>query len=558
MVVLGAGLLAPARAQPLDAGRVLESVQPRRPLTTEPRKPTLRRKADPRSGSTTAVNGPRMLVSGWRIDGARVLPVEQLERAVAGYVGRTLSASQLQDAAETVEQTYRDAGYLFVQAEVLPQTIASGVVTITVREDRLERLDVAAVGTRALPGGVDAQLRRGQPLGAPLNTQALDQTLLRINNLPAGGRVSAEVSAAEGGDASQLDVRYVPEDRVSGQLQLDGHGNRYTGRTRALGQLVVNDPLGLADQFSVTVLGTGQHLGYAALGYRVPLGLATIVDVSLSSLDYELCCQGADPRSEGDVRDAALGFTHDWVLQRDQQVSLMARVYGRHLRTRLDGQEDSNRRLQALALGAQGYWQGSAQHQWSLVWHSGSVKLDRNPADAAADAAGRRTEGRFSRLAGGYSRQQALDAWWSWGLSLDAQSNLGRNLESSERFSLGGADGVRAYAAGEAAGDSGLIGSLEVRRLFAGLPGLSLAAFLDAGHIRQNTRHVAELTGASPNSYGLSGGGLALRMERPGYHAALSVAHPFGHNPGEDASGRDSEGLADRSTRWWLAVGLTF
>ncbi len=537
---------------------MLESVQPRRPLTTEPKKPTLRRKDDQRRGRTTAVTGPQMLVRGWRIDGARVLPVEQLERAVAAYVGRTLSASQLQEAAEAVAQTYRDAGYLFVQAEVLPQTIASGVVTITVKEDRLERLDVAAVGPRALPGVVDTPLRQRQPLGAPLNTQTLDQTLLRINNLPAGGRVSAEVSAAEGSDASQLDVRYLPADRVSGQLQLDGHGNRYTGRTRALGQLVVNDPFGLADQFSLTALSTGQHLGYAGLGYRVPLGLATVVDVSLSSLDYDLCCQGADPRSEGDVKDAALGITHDWVLQRDQQVSLVARVYGRHLRTKLDGQEDSNRRLQAVALGVQGYWQGSAQHQWSLAWHTGSVKLDRSPADAAADAAGRRTEGRFSRLAGGYTRQQAIDAGWSWALSMDAQSNLGRNLESSERFSLGGADGVRAYAAGEAAGDSGLVGSLEVRRQFAGFQGLSMVAFLDAGHIRQNTRHVAELAGASPNSYGLSGGGLALRMERPGYHAALSVAHPFGHNPGEDAAGRDSEGRTDRPTRWWLAVGLRF
>jgi len=542
----------------MDAGRVLESVQPRRPAASMPIKPTVRRKTSGNAERLATPVGPQMMVSGWRIEGAKTLSSTALQKAVEPYVGRNLTATQLQEAAQVVAQTYRDAGYLFVRADVLPQSIQGGVVTITVQEDRLERLDVAADGSRSLPGSVEAKLRALQPLGAPLNTHALDLTLLRINNLPAGGRVSAEVSVVDGRDASAVDVRYTPSDRISGQVQLDGHGHRYTGRARALGQLVVSDPLGLADRFSASVLTTGKRMSYGRLDYQAPVGLSTLLDASLSSLDYDLCCQNGVDRSKGGVDEASLGIAHDWTLQRDRRLTLLARVYGRQLQTRQDGIEDSNRRLQALALGVQGHWQGSAQNNWSLAWHAGSVDLGRNQADTSADAAGRQVDGQFSRLAAGYQRSQSVDANWSWAVSLDGQANLGRNLESSERFFLGGADGVRAYAAGEAVGDSGWLGSVELRRQLPGWPGLSLAGFLDTGRIWQHSRRAAELAGGVPNAYSLSGGGLALRYDTPRYQMVLSVAHPIGDNPAAAVSGVDGEGREDGQTRVWLAMGLRF
>lgn len=57
---------------------------------------------------------------------------------------------------------------------------------------------------------------------------------------------------------------------------------------------------------------------------------------------------------------------------------------------------------------------------------------------------------------------QAFNQGWSLYANLEAQS-ADKNLDSSEKFFLGGAQGVRAYPLGEAAGDEGAMATLELR-----------------------------------------------------------------------------------------------
>ena len=59
-------------------------------------------------------------------------------------------------------------------------------------------------------------------------------------------------------------------------------------------------------------------------------------------------------------------------------------------------------------------------------------------------------------------RLQALPAGFSLNLQWRGQWT-NNNLDSSEKFSLGGPYGVRAYATAEAMGDRGWLGSVELR-----------------------------------------------------------------------------------------------
>ena len=54
------------------------------------------------------------------------------------------------------------------------------------------------------------------------------------------------------------------------------------------------------------------------------------------------------------------------------------------------------------------------------------------------------------------------------------------NLDSSEKFYIGGYNAVRAFPQGESGGDHGLLASLELRYQ-TGNPHFQLAAFYDAG-----------------------------------------------------------------------------
>ena len=81
-----------------------------------------------------------------------------------------------------------------------------------------------------------------------------------------------------------------------------------------------------------------------------------------------------------------------------------------------------------------------------------------------------------------------------------------KNLDSSEKFVLGGINGVRAYPQGEASGDEGYKATLELRyNLMANLQG---AVFYDMGEIAVNK---APFAVAASNNRSLSGAGIGLQ-----------------------------------------------
>lgn len=546
-------------AQAFDAGRVFDSVQPHRPSLTKPAPASVKQSKGIRA--TPGAEGDarvRLQVNEWRIAGATAIPAAQLQPLLLPWTGKALSVAELHEAAGAVAQAYRDAGFIYARASVLPQTIQDGVVTLTVQEDRLARLGLDEIGASAPPRFVRDGVAQSQRLGEPVNLQSLERTLLRINRLPGAGRASAELALVEEGDASALDVRYQPPGRLSGLVRADNHGNRYTGRARLLGQVALNNPLGRADRLSATVLTAAAPMTYASLAYAVPVNLFSRLDIATSTLRYELCCQTAGHRSEGRVQAHSAGLTYDAVVQRDRYVAWLLAMGWRKLDSDLDGAADTRRKVRALQLGAQGYWLGATVNTWAAGLHAGRVDLGDHAPDLLADAPARQVHGGFRKLVLSYARAPNPGPGWAWSVDLNGQYNLGRNLESSERFALGGADAVRGYAAGEAIGDSGWVTQLALHYRLGSVPGLTVNGFVDTGRIRQYSKNIPALATGSPNNYSLTGLGLGLSLARPGYDLALTVAEPVGRNRGLNAQGLDSEGHLGAPSRGWVSMGLAF
>jgi hemolysin activation/secretion protein len=547
-----------ASAQNIDAGRVYDSLQKPNPQIKQPKVPSLNLKQDVPEAALSSTTTTQLEVKRFRIEGAQLLSQPRLEAATKRFEGRTLTVAQLQEAADAITQIYHDAGYLLALAQVLPQAIEDGEVTITVREGRLERLNVASTKPdQSLPAVVRSGLQQSAREGEAINTRVLEETLLLVNDLPGQARASAEIAPGELKDSSTLNINYAAAPRVGGLVQLDNGGGRYTGRNRMFGQLFVNEPLGLGDQASVSVFSTGALLTSLQVGYRVPVGLRTALGLSASKLKYDLCCLANDQSSGGSVRNYSLEVTHNLRLLRDQQLTMFANVDGKLLESDSNAVQQTQRKVQGATLGMRGFWSGAAYSAWSLAWRGGKANLQNNAADLAQDEAGARVQGAYSKLNASYYLNQALTQAWSWRLNLRGQANVGRNLESSERFSLGGSDGVRGYAPGEAIGDSGWLANLELRYALASVQGLSLGAFVDTGGIKRYSKDADALAGEIPNSYQLSGAGLGLHYETPAASVSLTVAKPVGSNRGLDAAGNNSEERLD-GTRAFLSAAWRF
>jgi len=109
---------------------------------------------------------------------------------------------------------------------------------------------------------------------------------------------------------------------------------------------------------------------------------------------------------------------------------------------------------------------------------------------------------------------------------------------------------VRAYPQGEGVGDTGLLGTLELRHTSEALLPYArpeLTAFFDAGHI--NTNQNPFLPGANSSTLRGAGVGLNLFMS-DGFRIRASWAWKVGDRPALSAS--------DSASRGWVQVGMDF
>jgi hemolysin activation/secretion protein len=82
------------------------------------------------------------------------------------------------------------------------------------------------------------------------------------------------------------------------------------------------------------------------------------------------------------------------------------------------------------------------------------------------------------------------------------------NLDSSEGYSLGRAQGVRAYSEGEGTGDEGYFVQLEACYQIGNM---APYVFYDEGRVTVNANNVQLTTPSSTNSQSLAGSGLGVR-----------------------------------------------
>jgi hemolysin activation/secretion protein len=167
------------------------------------------------------------------------------------------------------------------------------------------------------------------------------------------------------------------------------------------------------------------------------------------------------------------------------------------------------------------------------------------------------TAGAYRKIRYALSRQQVLAPEWSvYGAVSGQRSRGGKNLDSSEKFYLGGSSGIRAYPSSEAGGGNGLMGNFELRWQLQ--PRLMAASFYDVGSVTLypglNQQDVTAL-----NKYTLKGKGYSLSWEsEDGVAIKMIWARRIGANPAANIeTGKDLDGSFVEK-RLWASVTVPF
>lgn len=552
---------APDAGQLLNEQQRLEQSAPRLPAPSAPAVQL------PSLDAVAAQPGLRARIERVRFTGADGLVEEaSLQALVADARGRTLNHAQLLQLAGRVSQTLQAAGYPLARAYLPRQDLSEGELEIAVLPGRLqsgaERIKVlnaepalaawlAAIADAALPPG-------------PVRSEQLERALLLINDVPG---VQARASLEKGKEAgsSRMLVRADSSRRWDAQLGLDSFGNRYTGEWRSSAQAQLYRPLAADDVLSAS-LSHARGNDQLALGYGLglnPQGLRAQLNTSL--LRYELGGDSAPLGLSGTAGSLSAGLSYPLLRARGANLWGSVELERKSMNDKALGQEIRARRIVKASATLSGNLVAPqlgqlAQHEMSLGLAGGQLKLD-NAADSLVDALSARTAGGFSKLFWRASRVQSFEAAPDWSLFLGASGQQGgRNLDSSEKFILGGPAGVRGQAMGEASGDSGWLMNLELRRDFSLAQGLRAQAlgFVDHGRIQLHTRPwTGALSATQSNGYALSGAGLGLNLYGERWTLRSAYARALGDNPGLSPKGLNADGRSGRN-HLWVQAALRF
>lgn len=536
-----------------DAGSILRETQQSLELRPTPTVPTVSFPGE----QTPPDQGFRIFVKNFRIIRATLFPEEELKALITQYTGRELSFSELQQAALKISEYYREKGY-FARALLPQQTISDGIVTIVVIEGRLGAIQIdQAPEARLNKELVEQLILEQQKIGAPLRIEEAQRGLRLINELPGVQAQGTLVSGAKEGE-SNLVIKTEDGPLRTGMVLLDNQGVRATGLWRTTAYLGINNPSGNGDQ--VTLLGlAGVNNTYMRTGYTFRIGYQGLrLGVNASRLSYKLGDAFAALNADG--RASTEGLTLSYPLLRKTGLNLNIAVNFDHksLINNAAGSTTSNKRANVWNFSFSGD-QVDALAGGGLTQFHTSLSLGRInyglPSEIASDDLGPMARGHFSKWTFALSRLQKLTDHTGFYLNLTGQY-APHNLDSSEKFSLGGANGVRAYPSSEATGDLGWIVNAEIRHSLD--DELQVVGFLDTGKIQINQTSYTGWNSATPNKpprYRLSGIGVGLNYaKRNDYLIRGTLATPIGNNPGRDANGNDSDGRSDAFRVWIQAI----
>lgn len=397
---------------------------------------------------------PRFTVNAFTFVGNSVYTERQLKRITERYIDLELNLYDLNRAADSVTQLYRETGYPVARAIIPAQKVENGIVRIEVIEGRISGISI--VGNDRYSSELIAARARDLPGKQLVTVDRLERSLLLMNDLPG---LSARATLAPGAEYGTTDMVIRTEEKsLAGAVTLDNHGRRETGETRLDAGLDISNPFGLGDQINLRAIRT-QHnlLSFGRVGYSVAVGDNGMrAGATYSKVRYDIGGEFAALGIDGEVTNSEVVLTYPYLRSRRRNL-----VFGIGLRSTESlqntlGTRTSDNRINLLSLSLLGSWvHADSATTSATVVLSGNGK--NNP--------GTRQDAQSGKLDVDVSHLRAASKNWD----LYLRSNFvfsSSALADTEKFSIGGPGSVRGYRPSELRGDNGWVATIELRRQF--------------------------------------------------------------------------------------------
>lgn len=553
-------------AEQPDAGQVLRQQQIQKPGLPERLPKSEKAQTNPVVSEKVKVEEARVHVKAFHFKGAEGLASDQLlQHLVAGSVGKSLTFSELQQQVQQVTDYFKRNGFFLARAYLPKQDVTAGTVEIAVVQGKLQAgAKVSGHNLRMKPAQLQAIAQAAISADAAVRMQDLERAVLIMNELP-GIAVRSQLAAGDQPETTQWMLDATEGPLVTSNVWADNYGNRYTGAGRVNARISLNDPKERGDQLSLG-LTSAANLRSEQLDYTLPVGAKGLsAHLGYSHLSFNVGEELANINSTGSAQTKTVGFTYPLIRSRALNLWASGGYDWKYLKDKSAGVVTRNKQIGVVNLGLSGNnydtWGGGGLNNFSLTFAGGNLDLSNVADDLAIDSSTAGTNGGYAKMNYSLARLQHLTSKLAFFSALNGQYT-GQNLDSSEKFILGGSSGVRAYPSGEGSGDRGEIINFELRydlpdTHLSGWGNWQLVSFFDAGQITlYDSPWAGSVTNISgDNSYILKGAGLGLNLtHQANYSVRTAWARQIGSNPGRSTAGLNSDGLSHKNTFWLQAL----
>lgn len=507
MLMIGQAVLA--QQTPSAGNQLLQIPAPPKIQTL---KPDLRVESDNQQ-PTASADTSTVIVKGLQFTGATSIAEAELIR-VSGFVpGGSYTVTELRTMAAKITSHYRSLGYFLAQTYLPAQDITEGVVRLTVVEGQYGQINLR--NRSGLSDAVANTLLEGLKGTSAVSNSALERRLLMLSDLPGINAKSVLIPGTAFGSTDLL-VDITPGQPINGSVEADNEGNSYTGANRIGASVNINEPTGLGDVATARLLTSGDGLTYGRASYQAQVGWVN-VGLAYTALQYKLGGEFASTQSSGTARIGSMYLNYPLIRSRNRNLSAQWSVDNKEFSDRSEASSpgsSSDKNARISSVGLRGDFRdalGNGFANYALTWTRGSVNL-QDPIALRIDSISAQSNGTFDKVTVALARQQAITGSSDLFVSGNAQW-ASKNLDASEKISLGGPGGVRAFPSGEAAGDEGVLLTLEFRTALPSLTErlsgqIQLIGFVDAGIVTLNKNPWD--TVAPSNRRVLTGAGLGI------------------------------------------------
>lgn len=438
-------------------------------------------------------------------------------------VGASASFNTLVKMAEGVTLRLRQLGYPTAICYIPRQQMQDGVLKMNVILGTYDRivLQNESMLTDERFKGYTYELKGG----GLIYNDTLNKSLLELNDIP-GMQVRASLAPGQAVGTADLVLQADCLEKQGAMLYVDNHGSRSTGRYRYGAHYHYNNLSRVGDQLQLNYMTSNKlDLDNYHAQYELPLGRdGAKWRVGYSKMNYELGGKHSWMMADGMSKTFETGVTIP--MERTLYQSSFWDVAFRHrdiednmFNNIISTQKSSD----AVDISIKGYKRASTDSfSYGLTTTFGKLYMD-NEFSSTQDV----------YETAGWFQKSTADAYWihnfsdvtSLHVSASGQCSWGHNLDSSEDFYISGPNAVRAYPNGEASGDWGALGTVELRYQ-TDCPELQLTAFYDVGYVRYNAHDYIGTPGDRSQTLAGAGVGLIYNKSRD-YYFKLDYAVPL-------------------------------